>query len=86
MWDEVAHQKPDSRHITDMIDEMGLKTRDVVMVGDSHNDICAAHGAKVRSIAVTYGYDKSILTLPELDLVAHSIADIKDRLGRCWFA
>ena len=84
--DEVPHQKPDPRHITDMMAEMGLKTRDVVMVGDSHNDICAAHGAKVRSIAVTYGYDKSILTLPELDLVAHSIADIKDQLSEVWFA
>ena len=84
--DEVAHQKPDSRHITDMIDEMGLKTRDVIMVGDSHNDICAAHAAKVRSIAVTYGYDKTILSLPELDLVAHSVEDIKDRLSEVWSA
>ena len=82
----MAHQKPDRRHITGMMAEMGLKTRDVVMVGDSHNDICAAHGAKVRSIAVTYGYDKSILTLPEVDLVANSIADIKDRLSEVWFA
>lgn len=84
--DEVPHQKPDSRHITDMITEMGLKTEDVIMVGDSDNDICAAHGAKVRSIAVTYGYDKTILAQPEVDLVAHSIADITDRLGEVWFA
>ncbi len=84
--DEVPHQKPDRRHITGMMAEMGLKTRDVVMVGDSHNDICAAHGAKVRSIAVTYGYDKSIATLPEVDLVANSIAEVKDRLGEVWFA
>ena len=84
--DEVPYQKPDSRHITHMVNELGLKTEDVIMVGDSHNDICAAHGAKVRSIAVTYGYDETILSLPEVDLVAHSIAGVEDRLVEAWSA
>ena len=82
--DEVPYKKPDRRHITDMMCEMDLNTRDVIMVGDSHNDICAAHAAGVRSIAVTYGYDLNLLNLVELDLVANSVPDIQRSLNEIW--
>ena len=82
--DEVPHQKPDGRHITDMMSEMGLEARKVIMVGDSHNDICAAHAAGIRSIAVSYGYDPDIVNLRELDLVAHSVPEIQTRLNEIW--
>ena len=82
--DEVPHQKPDGRHITDMMSELGLETRKVIMVGDSYNDIFAAHAAGVRSIGVSYGYDPDLMKLREIDLVAHSVPEIHMRLNEIW--
>lgn len=82
--DEVPHQKPDGRHITGIITEMALKPEKVVMVGDSDNDILASSDAGVRSIAVTYGYDKNVVNLPELDLLAHSLFEIELLLEDIW--
>ena len=80
----MPHQKPDGRHITDMIAEMGLDAGNVIMVGDSHNDIYAAHAAGIRSIAVSYGYDSDIMNLGKLDMVAHSVPEIQMRLNEIW--
>ena len=46
------------------------------MIGDSPNDIGCAIAAKVRSIAVTYGYSK----LPHAELGADLLLDRFDAL------
>lgn len=58
--DEVEHRKPDGRHVHATLAELAnvanLDNRKPVMVGDSENDIFAAHDAGVPSICVSFGY------------------------------
>ncbi len=56
--DDVPHRKPDGRHIYMTLDDMNRTANDAVMVGDSENDILAAHDAGVPSICVTFGYSR----------------------------
>lgn len=54
--DDVPHSKPDGRHLLDTLAAMGMAGATTVMVGDSENDILAAHDAKMASICVSFGY------------------------------
>ncbi|MEX0694505.1 MAG: phosphoglycolate phosphatase [Rhodospirillales bacterium] len=54
--DEVAHRKPDGRHVLDTIKALGTDPACAVMVGDSENDILAAQDAGVPTICVSFGY------------------------------
>jgi phosphoglycolate phosphatase len=54
--DEVENRKPDGRHLHDTIAMMGRTGAPAVMVGDSENDILAAHDAGIPSICVSFGY------------------------------
>ena len=82
--DEMTHQKPDGRHIRHMLKIMNLAADQVVMVGDSHNDVCAAYEAGVRSITVTYGYDANVLDHPNLDLVVDHLEEVPAILEKVW--
>lgn len=55
--DRAEAKKPDRRHITQILDAMGARPDDAVMVGDSVLDIEAAHNASVTSVHAVYGYD-----------------------------
>lgn len=54
--DDVEFRKPDGRHIHATLAAMGQTAADAVMIGDSENDIFAAHDAGVPSICVSFGY------------------------------
>jgi phosphoglycolate phosphatase len=54
--DDVTYRKPDGRHIHETIAAMQQPGAAAVMVGDSENDILAAHDAGVPSICVSFGY------------------------------
>ena len=54
--DEVPHSKPDGRHLHATLDAMGHAGARAIMVGDSENDILAAHDAGLPSICVSFGY------------------------------
>jgi phosphoglycolate phosphatase len=54
--DDVAHSKPDGRHLHYTLAAMGMTGASAIMVGDSENDILAAHDAKMASICVSFGY------------------------------
>ncbi len=54
--DDVQHSKPDGRHLLDTLAAMNLAGATAIMVGDSENDILAAHDAKMASICVSFGY------------------------------
>ncbi len=54
--DDVENRKPDGRHVLDTIARMNVPGAPAVMVGDSENDIRAAHDASVPSICVSFGY------------------------------
>lgn len=62
--DTFSVRKPDARHILGTIERAGGDPAASVMVGDSVNDILAAHNAGVPSIAVSFGYsDVAVETL-----------------------
>ncbi len=57
--DNVAFNKPDGRHIFETLRLMGIDNTNVLMVGDTINDIVAARDAGVSVVAVDYGYSGS---------------------------
>ena len=55
--DEIAGiRKPDPRHLLAVIDRLGRRPEEAVMVGDSEHDVAAARGLGVPTVAVTFGY------------------------------
>ena len=54
--DDVPHSKPHGRHLLDTLAAMDMAGATAIMVGDSENDILAAHDAKMASICVSFGY------------------------------
>jgi phosphoglycolate phosphatase len=54
--DAVPHRKPDGRHVLHVIEGLGASVETSAMVGDSESDITAAINARVKSVAVTFGY------------------------------
>lgn len=70
-------RKPDPKHLCMTIEAAGHLGARVVMVGDSTNDIDAARGCGVPSIAVRFGY----LDRPVEELGADVIIDNFDQLA-----
>jgi phosphoglycolate phosphatase len=58
-------------------DLLGVAPRDVVMVGDSINDIASAKAAGIRSIAVSYGYT----AIPQTEFGADALVDGLDAVA-----
>lgn len=54
--DSFAMCKPHPGHLLGVIAAMGVPPENCAMIGDSANDILAAQGAKVASIAIAHGY------------------------------
>lgn len=75
--DDTPALKPDPRHITLILDRLGLRADEAVMVGDSINDVLAAKAAGVASIVVGFGYARG----PAAELGAdHVINDFRQLL------
>ena len=62
--DTFPTHKPDPAHLLGVISQMGLTPSGCVMVGDSPNDLVAAHGLQVPCILVDYGYAEDVRDLP----------------------
>jgi len=74
--DDVTHLKPHPEALERCLDGFAVAPRDVVVVGDSPNDIEAARALGAVAVAATYG-----LTPPAVILAAgpdHSIANIAE--------
>jgi phosphoglycolate phosphatase len=56
--DNVTFNKPDGRHILETLKRMNISSKNVLMVGDTVNDIVAANDAGFQVVAVDYGYSK----------------------------
>lgn len=81
--DQTAFKKPDGRHILETIHAMDGDASDAIMIGDSGNDIYAAHDAGVASIWASFGYGlervedmKPTATVDELHQLPGIIADL----------
>jgi len=69
--DDAPALKPDPRHVVAVLDRLGVAANAAIMVGDSINDIEAAHGAGVRAVAVSFGYTR----IPPRQLGAEAVID-----------
>jgi phosphoglycolate phosphatase len=66
---DTGYRKPDPRHLQATLHDLGLDADDVIMVGDSDNDIGAARGAGVKSILVSFGYHHQPLDHIDADVI-----------------
>lgn len=55
--DTLPQKKPDPAGLLWVMQQAGLTAEQCLFVGDSRNDVQAAHAAGVACIAVTYGYN-----------------------------
>lgn len=55
--DSLAEKKPSAEPLLHVAREMKTRLDKCIMVGDSKNDILAAHNAGIESIGLTYGYN-----------------------------
>ena len=76
--DAVPYKKPDGRHISMVVEQLGATKKTSVMIGDSESDITAAIDAGVRSVAVTFGYAH----MPREELGADALIDHFDDLPK----
>lgn len=53
-------KKPDPTPLLYVCDKLELNANEVIMVGDSANDIKAAINAKIKSVVFTFGYSQDI--------------------------
>lgn len=55
--DTLPQQKPDPAALNWVMDRAGVPACDALFVGDSRNDVRAAHAAGVTCVALSYGYN-----------------------------
>lgn len=55
--DSLERKKPDPLPLETLMYQFGLQAKQVLMVGDSSNDIAAARSAGCAVVAVSYGYN-----------------------------
>ncbi|MGL5251390.1 MAG: HAD-IA family hydrolase, partial [Enterovibrio sp.] len=55
--DTLSTNKPHPQGLLFLQEKHKLKSQEIVMVGDSKNDILAAKNAHIASIGLTYGYN-----------------------------
>ncbi|PML13185.1 phosphoglycolate phosphatase [Vibrio breoganii] len=55
--DSLAKKKPDPMPLTHLMDKQQVSQSEMIMIGDSKNDILAAKNAGVMSVALPYGYN-----------------------------
>ena len=79
--DSLPVRKPDPRHVLETIARIGASASEAVMVGDSMNDVAAAHAAGVPVIVVAYGYGATPSTRAAADTVIASFAELPAALA-----
>lgn len=67
----APYNKPDPRHLLDVVTALGGARERTVMVGDSATDVAVARAAGVPVIAVSYGYTP----VPAHELGADAVTD-----------
>ncbi|WP_299494825.1 phosphoglycolate phosphatase [uncultured Shewanella sp.] len=75
--DSLAEMKPHPLPLQHLLKLWDLKPNELVMVGDSKNDILAAKAAGVGAIGLTYGYNYGEdISLSDPNAVCHQLRDI----------
>lgn len=69
--DTYAVRKPDPGHLLETLTRLAVPAERAVMLGDSRNDVLAAHAAGLPAILVSFGYSK----VPARELGADAVID-----------
>jgi len=79
-FDDAVRKKPDAAPLDLCAARLGIATRQLLMVGDSGNDVAAARAAGCPVLVVPYGYREG---LPVQKLGADGIVDSFVALAQC---
>lgn len=75
--DSVTHKKPHPQSLQQALHYFGLQPHQALMIGDSRNDVEAAHAAGMPCFALTYGYNHGeAITDCNPDLVLDSLQQL----------
>jgi len=69
--DTFKIRKPHAGHVRGVLDTLQIPAKSCVMIGDSLNDVLAAHGADVLCIAVAHGYGSTVEDLNPDTVISH---------------
>ncbi|AIS53617.1 phosphoglycolate phosphatase [Vibrio coralliilyticus] len=77
--DTFPEKKPNPMALNWLLEKHGCQPQEMLMVGDSKNDILAAKNAGCASFGLTYGYNHGEpISQSQPDFVADTIADLVD--------
>lgn len=80
--DDFPNKKPDPMALNWLLDKHQVSAQQMLMVGDSKNDVLAAQNAGCHSFALTYGYNHGEpISDSAPDYVADNIAEMLDVLS-----
>ncbi|MDP5029633.1 phosphoglycolate phosphatase [Paraglaciecola sp.] len=80
--DTFARKKPDPMALAWLLNKYQLKSKQVLMVGDSKHDIETAKNAGCRSFGLSYGYNHGeSIALSRPDFVAQQLDELLEILG-----
>jgi phosphoglycolate phosphatase len=80
--DELAHKKPHPEPLLHCINALNFSASQVLMVGDSRNDIQAARAAHITVAAMNYGYNHGQpIELDKPDTVFASMVELAKQLA-----
>ncbi len=80
--DSLPVHKPDPGQILYIMQQSQLNPSEILMVGDSENDILAAHAIAAPVVAVTYGFrSENALKIQKPDYLINEFADLLKILG-----
>jgi phosphoglycolate phosphatase len=77
--DTFPVHKPHAGHVTGVMEKLGTDRKSCAMIGDSSNDVTAAHGAGIPCIAVTHGYSENFAGLGA-DRLISSFDELREAL------
>ncbi|MEI8396014.1 MAG: phosphoglycolate phosphatase [Rhodospirillaceae bacterium] len=69
--DVLPERKPDPAPVLRVVEWLGVRPNQAVMVGDSRNDVLAGRAAGLKTVLVSYGYTR----IPARELGADAVID-----------
>ncbi|MGQ0664962.1 MAG: phosphoglycolate phosphatase [Pseudomonadota bacterium] len=78
---DAPPRKPDPRHLLGLLERLGAAPDSAIMVGDSMNDVATARAARVKVIAVAFGYTAIPPAALGADALIERFADLPALIG-----
>jgi phosphoglycolate phosphatase len=79
--DTFAIRKPDPGHVRGVLDRLDARPDEAIMLGDSRNDVLAARGAGLPTIAIASGYGPVPAKELDADVLIETFAELPDALA-----